>query len=77
MPDPERLFITEMYLNLIAALLEVHMLPHHCAPDAEETPKVLECPAVKGVLICTAVFEVGDAVARHELPRGCVERNQV
>lgn len=66
-----------MFLNLVAALPEVHLLPHHRAPHTEETPQVVEGPAVKGVFISTAVFEVRDAVARHELPRGRVERYQV
>lgn len=64
-------------LNLVAALPEIHLLPHHCAPHTEETPQVVKGSPVKGVFISTAVFEVGDAVAWHELPRGSVKRNQV
>lgn len=66
-----------VFLYLVAALPEVHLLPHHCAPHAEETPKVVEAAAVKWVFIGTAVFEVGDAVARHEFPGSNVEGNQV
>lgn len=66
-----------VFLDLVAALPEVHLLPHHCAPHAEKTPKVVECTAVEGVFIGSTVFEVRDAVARHELPGGGVERNQV
>ncbi|KAA8584671.1 hypothetical protein FQN60_008456, partial [Etheostoma spectabile] len=64
-------------IYLVAALPEVHLFPHHCAPHAEETPKVVEGAAVKGIFISAAVFEVGDAVAGHELPGGGVERHQV
>lgn len=66
-----------VFLDLVAALPEVHLLPHHCAPHAEETPQVVEGAAVEGVFVSAAVLEVGDAVARHELPGGGVERNQV
>lgn len=62
-PDSEKLFITEKYLNPVAALPEVHLLPHHGAPHTEETPQVMEGSTVEGVFICAAVFEVGDAVA--------------
>lgn len=68
---------SSLCLDLVAALSEVHLFPHHWAPHAEETPEVVEGAAVKRVLIGAAVFEVGDAVARHELPGGGVERNQV
>lgn len=76
-PDTGRLLMSEIcaFLNLVTALPEVHLLPHHCAPNAEEAPKVVEGPAVEGVFICATVFEVGDAVPRHELPRGGVERH--
>lgn len=66
-----------VFLDLVAALPEVHLLPHHCAPHAEETPKIVEGAAVKRVFIGAAVFEIRDAVAWHELPGGGVERNQV
>lgn len=66
-----------LFLHRVVALPEVDLLPHHCAPDAEETPQVVKSATVKRVLVCTAVFEVGDAVARHELPGGGVERHQV
>lgn len=52
-----------MFLDLVAALPEVHLLPHHCAPHTEETPKIVEGAAVKWVFIGPAVFEVGDTVA--------------
>lgn len=64
-------------LGRIAALPEVHLLPRHRAPHAEEAPQVAQGPAVEGILVDAAVFEVGDAVARHELPRGGVQRHQV
>lgn len=64
-------------LSGIAALPEVHLLPHHCAPHAEEAPQVAQGPAVEGVLVNAAVFEVGDAMAGHELPGGGVQRHQV
>lgn len=66
-----------VFLDLVAAFPEVYLLPHDCAPHAEETPKVVEGAAVEGVFISAAVFEVGDAVARHELPSGGVEGDQV
>ncbi len=66
-----------MSLDLVTALPEVHLFPDHCAPCAEETPQVMEGAAVEGVFICAAVLEVGDPMARHELPGGSVERNQV
>lgn len=86
--DPDKFFMSEIQSfqsvntwcvlsDLVAALPEVHLFPHHCAPHAEETPKVVEGAAVEGVFISAAVLEVGDAVARHELPGGGVERNQV
>lgn len=87
MSNVERLFMSEIlcvrllmfavFLDLVAALPEVHLLPHHCAPHTKETPKIVEGAAVKRVFICTAVFEVRDAVAWHELPGGGIERNQV
>lgn len=43
-------------LDLVAALPEVHLFPHHRAPHAEETPKVVEGAAVEGVFICAAVL---------------------
>lgn len=64
-------------LNGVAALPEVHLFPDHCAPHAEEPPQVVEGATVEGVLVGAAVLEVGDAVARHELPGGGVERDQV
>lgn len=64
-------------LNLVAALPEIHLLPHHCAPHTEEPPQVVGGAPVEGVFIGTTVPEVGDAVARHELPGGGVERDQV
>lgn len=51
-----------VFLDLVTALPEVHMLPHHCAPHAEETPKIVEGATVKWVFIGATVFEVGDAV---------------
>ena len=64
-------------LHLVAALPEVHLLPHHRVPHAEEAPQVVEGAAVEGVLVGAAVLQVGDAVAGHELPGGGVERHQV
>lgn len=61
-----KLFMSGMQtysLHLVAALSEVHLLPHHGAPHAEETPQVVEGASVEGVFVCSAVFEVGDAVA--------------
>ena len=66
-----------MFLHLVAALPEVHLLPHHGPPHAVETPQIVEGSAVEGVLVGAAVLQVGDAVARHELPGGGVERHQV
>lgn len=83
----KRLFMSEviyvpfvmfvLFLDLAAALPEVNLLPHHCAPHAEETPEIVEGATVKWVFISAAVFEVRDAVAWHKLPGGGVERNQV
>lgn len=64
-------------LSGIAALPEVRLLPHHRAPHAEEAPQVAQGPAVEGILVNAAVFEVGDAVAWHELPGGGIQRHQV
>lgn len=50
-------------LDLVTALPEVHLLPHHRAPHTEEAPKVVESATVKGVLVSPAMFEVGDAMA--------------
>lgn len=43
-------------LDLVAALPEVHLFPHHCVPYTEETPQVVEGATVEGVFINTAVF---------------------
>lgn len=62
-------------LSGIAALPEVHLLPHHRAPHAEEAPQVAQGSAVERILVYAAVFEVGDAVAGHELPGSGVQRH--
>lgn len=64
-------------LNRIFPLPEVHLLPKDRPPAAKKTPEVAQCTAVKGVLINPTVFEVGDAMARHELPSGGVQRDQI
>lgn len=69
--------LSSTFLDLVTALPEVHLLPHHRVPHAEEAPKVVESATVKGVLVSPAMFEVGDAMAWHELPGRRVERNQV
>lgn len=55
--------VCHVILNLVAALPEVHLLPHHRPPHAEEAPEVVEGAAVEGILVRAAVLEVGDAVA--------------
>lgn len=57
--------------------LTVHLLPHHRPADAEEIPEVADDSAVKGVLLVSAVLQVGDPVAGHELPGGAVDGDQV
>lgn len=55
----------------------VDLLPHHRPADAEEIPQVAEDAAVEWVLLVVAAPQVRDPVARHELPRGGVDGDQV
>ncbi len=69
--------MTPKELNRIVALLEIHMLPNHRFPNAEETPEIAQGSVVKWVFVHTAVLEVRDSVSRHELPCGGIQRHQV
>lgn len=53
------------------------MLPHHGPADAEEVPQVAADAAVERVALALTVLQVGDPVARHELPGGTVDGHQV
>lgn len=64
-------------LSRVTALPEVRLLPCHWAPGAEEAPQVTQCTPVERVLVSATVFEVRDAVTRHELPRRGVYRDQI
>lgn len=65
------------WLNGVAALSEVDLLPGDGAAQAEETPQVADDALVEGVLVGPAVLQVGDAVTGHELPGGGVAGHQV
>ncbi len=69
--------VTPKELNRIVALLEIHVLPNHRFPNAEETPEIAQGSVVKWVFVHTAVLEVRDSVSRHELPCGGIQRHQV
>lgn len=44
-------------------LPEIHLLPHHGAPHAEESPEVAQRATVERILVGAAMLEVGDAMA--------------
>ena len=63
--------------DVIVAPSVVHLLPHHSSAHAEEVPKITENATIKGVLLVTVAFQVGDPVAGHELPGGGVDGDQI
>lgn len=58
-------------------LSDINLFPNHGATEAEKAPNVTHDASIERVLLVGHVFQIRDAVAGHELPRGAVHWRQV